>query len=423
MFVLGYTRGSMVSEGRAVAVELEWVEGGGVTTPLGWRAGAAYAGVRTYGEEPRYDVGILVSEQPASVAGIFSRNGVVGAPIKYNRARVVTGRARGIVANSGNANTVTGQQGDRDAARMAELAARQSGIEVEEMLVASTGVIGRIMPMDKIEAGIASIQPSADGGALFTRAIMTTDTVPKHRAARVTSGGRTYTVGGTAKGSGMVHPDMATVFCFLTTDAPCELGWLQQTLREVGDLSINMIDVDMDSSTSDTMLLFANGAAGGEPIDATHPASGPLREAIEALAIALARDLARDGEGARTLIEVTVEGAATREDARKAARTVTSSPLVKTMVTGRDANLGRVLMAVGRSGARVEVERASVWIGPYCAFERGVPTDVDYAVLSKAMDAEEVKIRVELGLGEERATAWGCDLTEDYIRINADYTT
>jgi len=277
--------------------------------------------------------------------------------------------------------------------------------------------------MDKIEPAITSIVLSEDGGAQFTRAIMTTDTAPKSRAVRVTVAGRTYTVGGTAKGSGMVHPDMATVFCFLTTDAPCELEWLRRTLREVGDVSINMIDVDMDSSTSDTMLLLANGMAGGEPVGEGHPAAGPLREAIEALSIALARDLAADGEGARTLIEVTVEGAATREDARKAARTVTASPLVKTMVTGRDANLGRVLMAVGRSGARVEVERTSVWIGEHCAFEHGVPTEVDYAVISKEMDADEVKIRVDLGLGAERATAWGCDLTEDYVRINADYTT
>lgn len=406
-----------------MAGEFEWVEGGGVTSPRGWRAGAVYAGVRTYGEEPRYDVGLLASEAPCAVAGIFSRNAVVGAPIKYNRPRVETGVGQAIVANSGNANTVTGEQGDRDARRMAELAAQTAGVDPESVLVASTGVIGRLLPMDKIEPAITSIVLSEDGGAQFTRAIMTTDTAPKSRAVRVTVAGRTYTVGGTAKGSGMVHPDMATVFCFLTTDAPCELEWLRRTLREVGDVSINMIDVDMDSSTSDTMLLLANGMAGGEPVGEGHPAAGPLREAIEALSIALARDLAADGEGARTLIEVTVEGAATREDARKAARTVTASPLVKTMVTGRDANLGRVLMAVGRSGARVEVERTSVWIGEHCAFEHGVPTEVDYAVISKEMDADEVKIRVDLGLGAERATAWGCDLTEDYVRINADYTT
>jgi glutamate N-acetyltransferase / amino-acid N-acetyltransferase len=213
------------------------------------------------------------------------------------------------------------------------------------------------------------------------------------------------------------------MFAFLTTDAPAEQAWLDATLRAVSDRTFNMVDVDMDTSTSDTMLLLAGGAAGGEPVRAGHPAAGPLRAAIEAVAIALARDLARDGEGARTLIEVCVDGAATREDARKAARTVTSSPLVKTMVTGRDANLGRVLMAVGRSGARVEVARTSVWIGEHCAFERGAPTSVPYRELSQAMDADEVHIRVDLGLGSESATAWGCDLTEDYVKINAEYTT
>jgi glutamate N-acetyltransferase/amino-acid N-acetyltransferase len=184
-----------------------------------------------------------------------------------------------------------------------------------------------------------------------------------------------------------------------------------------------MIDVDMDTSTSDTMLLFANGAAGGEPIVAGHTAERPLRGAIEAVAQSLAKDLARDGEGARTLIEVRVEGAASIDDARRAARTVASSPLVKTMVTGRDANLGRVLMAVGRSGAEVDVTRTSVSIGEHTAFERGVPTSVSYETISKALDRPEVVILVDLGLGSAAATAWGCDLTEDYVRINASYTT
>lgn len=406
-----------------MANDLQWIEGGGVTSPLGFRAGAVYAGIRTYGEEPRYDVGLLVSDRPCAVAGIFSTNAVVGSPIKIDRPRVAAGVAQAIVANSGNANTVTGEQGDRDAERMAALAAQHLGVAAAHVLVASTGVIGRLLPMDRLEPAIRAIAPAVEGGVAFTRAIMTTDRVPKHHAVRVTVAGRAYTVGGVAKGSGMVHPDMATVFCFLTTDALCELEWLRRTLREVGDLSINMVDVDMDSSTSDTMLLLANGAAGGEAVGAGHAAAGPLRAAIEAVAIALARDLARDGEGARTLIEVTVEGAATHADARKAARTVTASPLVKTMVTGRDANLGRVLMAVGRSGARVEVERASVWIGEHCAFERGAPTSVPYRVLSQAMDAPEVHIRVDLGLGTETATAWGCDLTEEYVKINAEYTT
>ncbi|MEZ4502828.1 MAG: bifunctional glutamate N-acetyltransferase/amino-acid acetyltransferase ArgJ [Dehalococcoidia bacterium] len=401
---------------------LEWVEGG-VTAPEGWRAGATYAGVRTYGEEPRYDVGLLASDRPCAVAGIFSRNAVVGAPIKFNRPRVQTGRAQAIVANSGNANTVTGERGDLDAGRMASVAGEHLGVPEELVLVASTGVIGRPLPMDRIEGGIAAIEARADGGSEFARAIMTTDTRPKSRAVRFEADGRTYTIGGVAKGSGMVHPDMATVFCFLTTDAPADAGWLHTTLKAVGDVSINMIDVDMDSSTSDTMLLFANGAAGGPPLDDAHAAAPRFREALEAVAIALARELAADGEGARTLIEVQVEGGATLEDARLAARTVTASPLVKTMVAGRDANLGRVLMAVGRSGARVDVDRTSVWIGEHCAFERGVPTETPYETISAAMEAPEVVLRVDLGLGNGRATAWGCDLTEDYVRINADYTT
>ena len=403
--------------------DLQWIEGGGITSPRGFRAGAVYAGIRTYGEEPRFDVGMLVSDLPCAVAGIFTTNAVCGAPVALDRPRVATGRGRAIVANSGNANVATGAQGDRDAARMAEIAAETLGVPAEEVLVASTGVIGRVLPMDKLEPAIRSIAPTAEGGMQFTRAIMTTDTVPKHHAVQVTVGAHTYTVGGVAKGSGMVHPNMATVFCFLATDAPCEPAWLQRTLREVGDLSINMVDVDMDTSTSDTMLLLANGAAGGDAITDGHPAAAPLRTALEAVAIALARDLARDGEGAHAMITVTVEGAATSEDARLAARTVTSSPLVKTMVYGRDANLGRVLMAVGRSGARVETARTSVWIGEHCAFERGAPTDVPYATLSQAMDAEEVVIRVDLGVGDHRATAWGSDLTEQYIKINAEYTT
>jgi len=291
------------------------------------------------------------------------------------------------------------------------------------MLVASTGVIGRALPLDAIERGIFAGKPTVAGGDDFSRAIMTTDTVPKRRAVEVTVGGVTYTVGGTAKGSGMVHPDMATVLCFMTTDAPAEAEWLAATLRAVADVSLNMVDVDMDTSTSDTMLLFANGAAGGSVIRTGHAAEAPLRRAIEAVAIELARDLARDGEGAKTLIEVRVEGARSIEDARAAARTVASSPLVKTMVTGRDPNLGRVMMAVGRSGAGIDVDRTSVWIGAECAFERGAPTAVPYDAIKKALDSKEVLIRVDLGLGGASATAWGCDLTEDYVRINSSYTT
>jgi glutamate N-acetyltransferase/amino-acid N-acetyltransferase len=404
-------------------MDYEFLEHGGVTSPKGFLAGGVAAGIKTYGPEPRLDVGILVSQAPAAVAGVFTKNRVVGAPVELCRERVAAGRGRAVVVNSGCSNVAMGEAGRRDARRMAALAAAHLGIPEAEVFVASTGVIGRPLPMERIADGVGRIRVTEAGGADFARAIMTTDTVPKTRAARVTVDGVTYTVGGTAKGSGMVHPDMATVLCFMTTDAPIEPEFLQKTLRATADVSLNMIDVDMDTSTSDTMLLFANGLAGGNTVREGHPAEKPLVQAIRAVAVELAKDLVRDGEGASTLIEVRVKGAASVDDARRAARTVSSSPLVKSMVKGRDANLGRVLMAVGRSGAEVQVDRASVFIGEHCAFERGAPTSVPYPVISKALDAKEVVISVDLGLGDGAATAWGCDLTEEYVRINAHYTT
>jgi glutamate N-acetyltransferase/amino-acid N-acetyltransferase len=403
--------------------EVETIEGGGVTSPLGFRAGAVSAGIKSYGTVDKLDLALLVSDVPSHVAGIFTKNRVCGAPVTVCRQRVQRGVARGLVVNAGCSNVATGERGLRDAFRMTELAGAHLQVPADEVLVASTGVIGRHLPMDKIESNVTRIAPTRDGSADFARAIMTTDTFPKSHALRVRIGGKTYTVGGSAKGSGMVHPDMATVFGFITTDAPVAPELLQDMLREVGDVSFNMVDVDMDTSTSDTMLLFANGAAGGELIARKGPEAALLQAAITRVAIALARDLARDGEGAKTLIEVVVQGARTREDARIAARTVVSSPLVKAMITGRDPNLGRVMMALGRSGADVDVACTSIWIGEHCAFERGAPTELDYAAISKAMDVPEVKLRADLGLGTHQATAWGCDLTEEYVRINAHYTT
>jgi glutamate N-acetyltransferase/amino-acid N-acetyltransferase len=405
------------------AQDFEWIEGGGVTSPLGFVAGATSAGIKTYGPEPRLDLGLLASERPCAAAGIFTQNRVCGAPVELCKERVARGVGRAVIVNSGCANVATGARGLADAQRMAELAGRRLGVPADEVFVSSTGVIGRPLPMSKIEAGVPQIALARDAGSTFARAIMTTDTVLKSRALRLRSSGRSYTIGGAAKGSGMVHPDMATVLCYLTTDAPADARWLSDALKQVGDDSLNMLDVDTDTSTSDTMLLLANGMAGGEPLRADHPTATAFKGALRALSIELARDLARDGEGARTLIEMVVTGAASVADARLAARTVVSSPLVKTMVTGRDANLGRVLMALGRSGASMELERTSVWIGKHCAFERGAATELDYAEISRAMDKPEVQIRADLGLGEATATAWGCDLTAEYVRINGDYTT
>ena len=403
---------------------LEWIAGGHVTTPAGFVAGGAYAGIKTYGDDPRLDIGILGGTGALTVAGIFTRNAVTGVSVAWDKAVLAERRVvRGLVCNSGNANTVTGDQGERDCARMAALAAARLGCDAREVLVGSTGVIGRLLPMEKVERGLAEVSLTADGGLRFARAIMTTDTHEKQAAARITAGGRTYTIGGCAKGAGMIHPDMATMFAFITTDAPADPAWLDATLRDVASRTFNMIDVDMDTSTSDTALLLASGAAGGDPLSANHPAAPAVAAAIEAVARHLARGIARDAEGATCLIEAVVEGAASTEDARIAARTITSSPLIKTMVTGRDPNWGRIMMAAGRSGARFDAARTSVWIGDIQVLRVGQPTEADLKAVSRAMAGEDVRLRIHLGAGAEAATAWGCNLTAEYVSINADYTT
>lgn len=407
-----------------MTTELEWIAGGGVTSPAGFSAGAVYTGIKSYGAEPRLDVGLLVSDSDCTMAGVFTRNAVLGEPVKWNKAVLAGGgTVRALFANSGVSNTANGEQGTRDNERIARLVAERLGIEPGEVLTGSTGVIGINLPMDLVERGIAELDTSPEGGGSFSRSIMTTDTVQKEAAVRFTVAGVSYTVGGCAKGSGMIHPDMATMFGFITTDAPCDRDWLQATLAAAVDVTFNMIDVDMDTSTSDTALLLANGRAGGDPIDGDHPAADALAQAVGAVARRLARALARDGEGAKTLIEGVVQGARTVAEARMAARTLISSPLVKTMVTGRDPNWGRVMMAVGRSGAAVDQTRASVWVGDYCVLDRGTPTDVNLTLVSQGMDREEVVLRADLGTGEAEATAWGCDLTVEYVHINADYTT
>ncbi len=403
---------------------VHWLDDGSVTTPQGFSASGINTGVKTYGEEPRLDLGVLLSDRPCEVAGVLTKNAVNGPAVsRARRLLKAGGAARAICVNSGISNTVTGQQGIRDTERIGMLTAERLGIDEDEVFVGSTGVIGRLLEMPPIEDGIASIELSPEGGPRFARAILTTDTRAKEAAVSFAVDGVTYHVGGCAKGSGMIHPDMATMFGFITTDAPVDRVWLQAALGLIANRTFNMLDIDMDTSTSDTVLILANGAAGGEPIGRGHPAAGPLASALEAVARHLTRELARDGEGANTLIETVVEGAANAEDARLAARTVVSSPLVKTMVTGRDPNWGRVMMAIGRSGAQVEQDQVSVWVGPHCVLDRGTPTAVDLAVVSRAMDTDEIQLRVDLALGEGSATAWGCDLTIEYVHINADYTT
>ena len=397
------------------------VEGGSATTPEGFVAGAVYAGIKTAGDR-KLDLGILASDRPTVAAAMFTKNVVKGDAVIVSQEHIRNGRARAIIVNAGVSNVANGPQGRLDAEEMCALAAAKLGIDTTDMLVGSTGVIGRPLPMPRIRKGLRAIQLGPDGGHDFSRAIMTTDTHPKTMAVRFRAGGRTYAIGAVAKGVGMIHPDMATMFCFITTDAPVEHRFLKRALRAAVDDSLNMISVDGDTSTSDTAAIFANGAVGGRAIDAAHPGAAAFERALRYVCTGMAKMLARDGEGAEKLIEVRIEGAATQREARAAARTVTSSPLVKTAVHGNDPNWGRLMMAVGRSGARVNLDRARAWLGATMVF-RGRPVPFDEARASRELRGDTVLLRVDLGAGRASATAWGCDMTPEYVHINSDYTT
>jgi glutamate N-acetyltransferase / amino-acid N-acetyltransferase len=397
------------------------IEGGSATSPKGFVAGAVYAGIKTPGPG-KLDVGILASDRPATLAAMFTRNTVKGAAVIVSQRHARNGNARGVVVNAGISNVATGATGLANAEEMCELAAGKLGIDPREILVGSTGVIGKPLPIDRIRDGIARIDLAPDAGHAFSRAIITTDTQPKTMAVRFRAAGRDYTMGAVAKGSGMIHPDMATMFCFITTDAAVEKRFLRSALRDAVNDSLNMMSVDGDTSTSDTTALFANGAAGGPTIGAEHAGAASFTKALRYVCVRMAKMLARDGEGAEKLIEVRIEGAASDRDARAAARTVSASPLVKTAVHGNDPNWGRLMMAVGRSYARIDLERARAWLGEIAVYNRGI-VPFDEAAASEYLRSEEVLLRVDLGAGKFAATAWGCDMTPEYVHINSDYTT
>ena len=401
---------------------IELVQGGGVTSPKGFVAGAVYAGIKSKAPDA-LDLGVLLSEAPASVAGTFSKNKVLSPSVVLSRERVARGSARGVVVNSGCANCAVGRPGLTDAEEMTALAAAHAGVDAEEMLVCSTGLIGVELPMALIRQNIGNVELTDHGGADFARSIMTTDTRSKEIAVSVDVGGTRITLGGAAKGVGMIHPDMATMLAFISTDADVEQGFLQSALSEAVDVSFNMIDVDGDTSTNDTVLVLANGAAGGGRIQEGSADADVFQEALSYVCVALAKELAADGEGARTLIEVVVDGAANDEDARKAARSVASSLLVKAMVHGRDPNWGRVMMAIGKSGAEFEESRVDLFIADIQMVHEGVAIPYLKDAVISAMGADEVRLSVDLNGGDASATAWGCDLTEEYVTFNSAYST
>ena len=394
---------------------------GSVTSARGFRAGATTAGIKASGKP---DLGMLVSEVECVAAATFTQNSFPAAPVVLSRGRVrETGRAQAIVFNAGNANACTADQGLADAEEMARLAGEQLKIAPELVLVASTGVIGVPMPMDKVQAGLPQVKVHEDGGHDAANAIMTTDTRPKEAAVALEIGGREVRIGAMTKGVGMIHPNMATMLAFIATDAALSPAFASSSLKRVVDRTFNMVTVDGDTSTNDSCFLLANGLAGNAPVQEGSADAQAFEAALEAVCTDLARKMAADGEGATKLLQVDVTGAATDEDARAAARAVANSSLVKAALYGVDPNWGRVFAAVGNSGVQVDPKRAALWIGEVQVARDGVGTGASKDDARAEMRGSEVTFRVDLGLGDGSARAWGCDLTEAYVVENSSYTT
>ncbi len=398
----------------------------GVCAPLGFRGGVAAAGIRGDGDETRTDIAVIRSDTPAGAAGVFTRNTVKAAPVVISQLTLRRGTPiSAVVANAGNANACTGAQGFRDALVMCTTAGDALDLDPSDVLVCSTGVIGRPMPMDRVIRGVraAALSMSPGAGGDVARAIMTTDTVPKVADMTFTVSGKTYRVGGTAKGAGMLHPDMATLLAFLTTDAPIESAVLQPALSRVTDSTFNCVTVDGDTSTNDSCILLANGAAGGETFVEGSAGARAFEAALLEVCDSLAEQLVADAEGATRHFRVAVSGAADADQARVAARIVAASPLVKTAIHGGDPNWGRIVAALGRSGATFTLDRCRVAIGGLVVFDRGAPEPVDPERIRVALSRPRLDIAIDLGAGDGDGHAWGCDLSADYVRINADYTT
>ena len=402
--------------------KIDFVTNGTVTSPQGFTAGATSADIRKK-KDNRLDLGIIASKEICNVAGLFTDNKIKSPSVVLCSKRVFDGKAKAIVASSGCANASTGEQGFSDAIEMSALAAKVIGAKPDEVLIANTGVIGVNLPMPSIRAAMKKIVTKADGGQEFEKAIMTTDTMPKEVAVTVQSGPNNFTIGGVAKGSGMIHPNLATMLVFLTTDANVTPAYLKKSLTDAAAISFNMVSVDGDTSPSDTVLLLANGAAKTELITGKSGMADIFQRALNQVCIYLAKAIARDGEGATKLIEINVKKAANLKEARQAARTIVSSNLLKAAVYGNDPNWGRVTAALGRSGAQLEEEKLDVFMGTIQVLKDGAPVPFDKFKAVNVFKQKEVPITVVLNMGTANATAWGCDLTEQYVKINAEYTT
>jgi len=389
--------------------------------------GFRFSGVHC-GIKPRLpDLALIVSDVPAAAAGVFTRSTVVGAPVALCRERIRSGRARAVVVNSGISNVAMGERGVRDALAMARAAARAVGAPEDEVLVASTGVIGQPLPMPKLRRGIAAAASALSAGGLpdAARAIMTTDSFPKTAVRRIRIGGRAVTLAGLAKGAGMIEPNMATMLGFLVTDAAASAAFLRGALRRVADGTFNRLTVDGETSTSDTLLLLANGVAGQPALRGPRsPGAKRFEAALHEVATDLTRDLARDGEGATRLVSVRVEGARSAAEAERGARRIANSTLVKTAIYGGDPNWGRILQTLGAARIQLDLAQTEVRLCGVTVFHHGRSAGPAARRRAAARHrAPEIAIEVQLGVGRGAAFVWTCDLTPEYVRINAEYTT
>ncbi|MGP8310807.1 bifunctional glutamate N-acetyltransferase/amino-acid acetyltransferase ArgJ [Enterocloster aldenensis] len=400
---------------------------GGVTAAKGFKAASTAAGIK-YKE--RKDMAMIYSEAPCRSAGTFTTNVVKAAPVKWDKNQVTGGAAaHAVVINAGIANACTGEEGMEYCSRTAATAAQVLGIPQEGVLVASTGVIGKQLPMDRIEAGIKAMAPlleaGPESGTAASKAIMTTDTKNKEAAVQLELGGALVTIGGMCKGSGMIHPNMCTMLSFVTTDAAISKELLQEALSQDIKDTYNMISVDGDTSTNDTVLLLANGLAGNAEITEKNSDYMAFCQALNYINETLSKKMAGDGEGCTALFEVTVVGAATKDQAKVLAKSVITSSLTKAAIFGHDANWGRILCAMGYSGADFDPEKVDLFFesaaGRMQIIKNGVAVDYSEEEATKILSEPEVTAIADIKMGDARATAWGCDLTYDYVKINADY--
>jgi glutamate N-acetyltransferase/amino-acid N-acetyltransferase len=401
------------------------VEGGGVTTPKGFKAGGLHCGLK---KTDRHDLGMIVCEVPAAAAAVYTTNLFQAAPLLVTREALSEGGTlRAVIVNSGNANACTGAQGETDARAMQANTAEALGVSKDQVAVASTGVIGELLKMDRVNPGIEKLpgrlQSDIQGSDDFCQAILTTDLVKKVSCVSLTVDGQQVTIAGAAKGSGMIHPNMATMLGFVTTDARIGSSLLQEVLREVTNVSFNMITVDGDTSTNDMLVAMASGLAENEELIRNHPDFPAFVDGLRHVCADLAKAIARDGEGATKLIETTVIGAASDEAAQAIAKTIIGSSLVKSAVYGADANWGRIIAAVGRAGQPVNVGTVDIRLGDILVLEQSRPIPFDEEIALEYLKGDTVGINVNLNMGSGQATAWGCDLTYDYVRINAAYRT